>query len=308
MTGGWRALLAPNAANGAWAKRARDLGTMGGTGYAVAALVLFGLGDFVFKRAADAGVKTHHFIMVQAWFFSSSVFVYSLLTGKLLLGWPALWGSAAGAFMLIGYTNFSRSLSGGAVSINAPIFRLNFIITAVLAIAFLGEALTLEKIAALILALAAAWLLLGGGNGKSAKVDRRSLAQVTIATFALGIGNIMHKIGLDQGVLPETLVTAQAAVVASFATLSSYLIDRRIAPEAVVWRYSPLAALALVTAFVFLLRGLAQGEASVLVPIAQMGFIVTAGLGMVMLREPFTIRKMIGLTAAAGALGLFAAS
>jgi uncharacterized membrane protein len=281
---------------------------MSGTAYAIAALVLFGLGDFVFKRAADAGVKTHHFIMVQAWFFSSSIFVYALLTGRLVLGLPALWGSLAGVFMLIGYTNFSRSLSSGAVSINAPIFRLNFIITAVLAIAFLGEALTLPKIAALILALAAAWLLLGGGNGKPGAVNRRSLLQVIVATFALGIGNIFLKVGLQHGALPETLVTAQAAVVVSFATLTSFTIDRRIAPEAVVWRYSPLAALALVTAFVFLLRGLAQGEASVLVPIAQMGFIVTAGLGVVMLREPFTLRKMIGLAAAAGALGLFAAS
>ncbi len=282
------------------------VGAMSAMAYAIVALVFFGLGDFVFKRAADAGVKTHHFIMVQAWLFSSTVLVYALLTGTLVLDKAALWGSLAGVFMLIGFTNFSRSLGNGAVSINAPIFRLNFIITAALAIVLLGEALTLAKVAALAAALAAVWLLLGGGP--SGPVNRRSLVQVTVATCALGIGNIFLKIGLQQGALPETLVVAQAAVVVSFSTITSAVIDRRVAPLPITWRYSPPAALFLVIAFLCLLLGLARGEASVLVPIAQMGFIVTAGLGIVWLREPLTVRKIAGLAAAAVALAIFAAA
>jgi drug/metabolite transporter (DMT)-like permease len=40
----------------------------------------------------------------------------------------------------------------------------------------------------------------------------------------------------------------------------------------------------------------------VVVPIAQMGFVVTALLGFLFLREPFTARKGAGLLAALAAL------
>ena len=58
----------------------------------------------------------------------------------------------------------------------------------------------------------------------------------------------------------------------------------------------------LVVAFTLLAKGLERGEASVVVPIAQMGFVVTALLGFVFLREPFTARKGAGLIVALAAL------
>ncbi len=43
-----------------------------------------------------------------------------------------------------------------------------------------------------------------------------------------------------------------------------------------------------------------------LVPIAQMGFVVTAALGILVLREPLTARKAAGLAAALAALAVLA--
>jgi uncharacterized membrane protein len=57
-----------------------------------------------------------------------------------------------------------------------------------------------------------------------------------------------------------------------------------------------------------LLAGLARGEASVLVPVAQMSFVVTAGLGFIFLREALTIRKGFGLAIAIVALTCMARS
>jgi transporter family protein len=55
-------------------------------------------------------------------------------------------------------------------------------------------------------------------------------------------------------------------------------------------------------AFLLMLYGHTLGPASVLVPITQMGFVVTAALGVVLLGEPVTARKMVGLAAALSAL------
>jgi hypothetical protein len=49
-------------------------------------------------------------------------------------------------------------------------------------------------------------------------------------------------------------------------------------------------------------RDLGTAVASVLVPIAQMGFVVTAFVGFAVFREPMTPRKGLGRAAAVGAL------
>jgi transporter family protein len=79
-------------------------------------------------------------------------------------------------------------------------------------------------------------------------------------------------------------------------------VDHRIRPSRAALRYAPRAAIVLAFAFAFMLESLARGQASVVVPIAQMGFVVTALLGFLFLREAFTVRKGAGLVAALLAL------
>ena len=102
-------------------------------------MVFYGLADVVYKRAATAGVKPHHFLMAQAWFFAPAVLIYALASGQLHVVPAAAWGAVAGLCVFAGLYNFSRSLREGAVSVNAPIFRLNFTITAALAVIVLGD-------------------------------------------------------------------------------------------------------------------------------------------------------------------------
>src|SRR5499427_9745975 len=133
--------------------------------YALGALFLYGLADFVYKRAAAAGAQPHQFLMVQTWFFTSLAFVYGLVTGTLSFGAGALWGAGAGVLVVVGYYNFAWSLRHGSVSTNATIFRLSFAVTAVLAVLVLHEALTAPKLAGLALAFFAVWLLLAAPAG-----------------------------------------------------------------------------------------------------------------------------------------------
>jgi drug/metabolite transporter (DMT)-like permease len=279
-----------------------------GLGLALGAMLCFGVGDLIYKRAAAAGIDAGEFVMLQAWVFCPGITLYAWLTGTLDPHLSALWGSLAGLFLLIATYNFVRSLQGGAVSTNAPIFRLNFTITAALAILLLGETLTLAKAAALACALVAVWLLLAEAGAERGKSSLSSLARVLIATVAMAFGNLFYKVGLLHGAVPETIVAAQAWAFCSMATLLRFWRERRFRVAPGAWRYSTLAALALLIAFVLLVHGLALGPASVLVPVAQMSFVFTALLGAAMFRERLDIRKCAGLAAAAVALALFAVS
>jgi drug/metabolite transporter (DMT)-like permease len=281
----------------------------GGTGYAFAALACYGIGDFIYKNAVAAGVKPHHFLMGQAWCFTPAIFLYAWATGTLVIGPASAWGGLAGLFIFIAFYNFLRSLAGGSVSISAPVFRLNFLITALLAIVVLGEPVRLAMPIALALALAAIWLLLGGGGrGKRPEIDRRALGAVLLATLAMGVGNFCHTMGLRHGGLPETLLASQAAVFVALSTTFVRMVDKKVAPPMMIWKHTGAAAAVLIFAFLFMLHGIALGPASILVPIAQMGFVVTAALGIMVLREPMTARKGAGLVAALAALAVLASS
>lgn len=276
-----------------------------GIEYALGALLFFGIGDLVYKRGAAAGAQPHHFLMVQSWVFLPTVTVYGLLTGSLTFVAGTLWGSLAGLFVMIGFYNFVHSLKSGSISVNAPVFRLSFVLTAALGILLLGEPLTSHKFAGIALALAAAWLLLGAPaleNAAARGNSRSSLVRVLIATIAIGVGNVIYKYGLRAGATPASLIVAQAVVVVTLATGLVAAVDRRIRPSGAALRYAPGAAIVLAVAFACMVESLARGDASVVVPIAQMGFGVTALYGFVFLREPFTARKGAGLVAALAAL------
>jgi uncharacterized membrane protein len=101
---------------------------------------------------------------------------------------------------------------------------------------------------------------------------------------------------------------ASATVFTTLAILTTIIEDRKFAVPYTAWKHSAPAALASVCAFLFLLHALAIGQASVLVPIAQMGSMVSVGLGVLFLGETMTPRKFGGLAAAIAALALLAAS
>ncbi len=274
-----------------------------GIEYALGAMVCFGLGDLIYKRGSAAGVKPHHLLMLQSWVFMPISVIFAYLTDTLHFTWATAWGGAAGLCMWVGFYNFAYSLKLGAVSVNAPIFRLSFIITATLAILLLGEAATRAKLAGIGLALVASWLLLGG---RAQGVTAASLMRVGLATVSVGVGNLLYKVGLQHGALGPAMVASQAFVFVPLGLAFTASVDGRIRPPAMVWRYSTPAALILFAAFGLLAHSLSIGEASVVVPIAQMGFAVTAVLGFLVLHEPVTLRKVTGLLCAVIALLSFA--
>jgi len=92
------------------------------------------------------------------------------------------------------------------------------------------------------------------------------------------------------------------------ATVFGFLPERKFNPPAATWPYAACAALLLGFAFMLMATSLVRGEASVLVPVTQMGFVITAAAGILLLGEPTTARRFAGLATAVGALVCLAVS
>lgn len=281
-----------------------------GVELALGAMIFLGLADLAYKRGAATGVQAHYFLMGQAWCFAPAVALYGFVTGTLALDKAFLWGMSAGLFVFVALYNFARSLKSGSISIIAPIFRLSFTVTTALAVLVLGEPLTAWKLAGLAAALIAVWLLLGGeaGTAPAFGAARSSLVQALVAMAAMGVANFIYKVGALTGGSPASFIAGQASVFLPLATGFAWMTDRGIRPPRNLWPPAAAAALFFLFALILLFESLERGEASVLVPITQMGFIVTAAFGLVFLREPFTLRKGAGLAFALVALACLARS
>jgi len=119
---------------------------------------------------------------------------------------------------------------------------------------------------------------------------------------AMGVANFFYKVGALTGGSPATFIAGQAAIFLPLATGFAWRVDGGLRTTRAAWIHAGTAAALFLLALVLLFESLARGEASVLVPISQMGFVVTAAFGLVFLREPFTMRKGAGLAFTVAAL------
>src|SRR3989304_8382333 len=78
------------------------------------------------------GIPIASFMVLQSWFFGSTALIWALATGTFRWSPANLVGLACGVLAFVATYSFLRSLQapGGQVRVNAPIYRLNLVVTA----------------------------------------------------------------------------------------------------------------------------------------------------------------------------------
>jgi transporter family protein len=271
--------------------------------FALVSMVLVGVGDFVYKRAAVAGAVPSSFLLVQSWFFGATAFVFGLLTGTLRYH-PALWlGPAAALTVFAGARMFLHSLRHGEATVNTPIFRLSFVITVALAILFLGERLTPRKLLGFALAAAAILLLTAFPLGRLARgalggTPARPILWALAAMGCMGLLNFIYKVAAHLGATAPAFIFSQFCAFTLIALFHALWWEGGLRLDRAVWLHAPFAGVFISAGFIVLILALQRGEASVAVPISQMSFVMTTVLAAIVYREAFTLRKSLGLAAA----------
>jgi len=273
-------------------------------GFAIIALLAFGVNDVIFKRAAQHGATAHHMMMVLALTMLPVIVVYGLLTRTLAAHPGAWWGAVGGCFTYFAFYNFSRALHAGAMSVAVPVFRLFFVGTAVLSIVFLGESVSFLKVVGLAAGVLAVWLLLAPGMHATVEIPRHAVARILVAALLGSFPFFFFKKGLVEGASMPSVIAYQAATVSAIAAIGVFIREKRINAPAPALRHG--IAFGVIQAFGFgiLMQGMMRGEASILVPIAQLSFLVSAVVGIVWWQEALTARKVTGIVAAVGAVAL----
>ena len=274
---------------------------------ALLSMVLIGIYDFVYSKAVRKGVSAGTMTCSQACFFVPTVTLWSYLEGTYIWTPLLLLGPVAALLLFFGIWAFMRSVSLGEASVSTPIYRISFVITALVAILFLGEQMTIRKGIGFMLAAAAILLLSKFRLGSKAISRERttSILWALAAMISVGLLNIVYKLGVSGGVAPAMFLHSQGVCFITIAFIYARLTQGGPRFSRQGWAHGFVASFSLSTGLIALLAALKIGEASVVTPIGQLSFVVSVLMATLWMGERFTKRKMAGLLLAVATILAF---
>jgi uncharacterized membrane protein len=273
--------------------------------FALCSLLLAGLNDVVFKR--HSRVERSMAIYVMGMGIVWTVLQLGIVlqgTRELRLDAATL-GFGLGAGVLVALSNMFlvEALRHVDVSLASTIYRLNTIAVVIMAVALLGEPLTARKSVGVLLGLAAIVLLFerrsggGAGNAFMAFFSLVVLASLLRACFGVvSRAAVLH--GVDLQLMLLLTPPVWIAVGGAYAVVRG---DRLSGLTRAAIGYAVVSGALICGIANFLMLALERGEASVVVPIANMSFVVAMLLSVLLGMERLTGRKMVagGLACAA---------
>ena len=217
-----------------------------------------------------------------------------------------LWGIACGIFSAVGNMMLIESMTTLSAGICSTIYRLNLALVVPCSVFLLNESLNCKQIIGVVLAIAAviAFLPLQKNAAKERKKMLFPLIMIiTASIFRAGLG-LSCKYGPMQGASVNG-INLIIEIMWIFCGIGYYLIkERSLKFELKVAKYGTVSGLLVAGILYFMLMALnAKGaKASIVLPIAQMSFLVTFILSVIFLKEKITVMKITALLCGIGAM------
>ncbi len=257
--------------------------------------------DFISNKATleTGGKFTHKFYLIEnvtITLLLLIIWIFKIMPVKFDTK-SIFYGIIIGLFSFISYLLFLLSLRGENGSVNITIYRLNFVVSSVLAIVFLNESITLNKIIGITFCVAAILIFTNFKQIKASK-DNTIILSV-LASLTSGIMNLINKIALSSGVESNTLLFYRYLVVL-FATILYYKIANidiklNMKTSRSLIKYAVFAGALMLLSLNFLYYALKIGDVSIVTPIVQSCFIFTSVMCFVFLKEKLNLKKIMGI-------------
>lgn len=275
-------------------------------GFALLSLVCAGITDVVFKRYSAVARSRGLYVLGMGLVWGALQAGLAVATSlHLRLDAQAFaFGLAAGLLLAPANVFLIESLTHIDVSLGSTIYRLNTIAVVVLAVVLLDEQLTAIKLAGVLLGVAAIVLLYerDHAHAKARSVYRLFFALVVLAALLRAGFGVLSKLAAIRGVDLQAMLLVNCSVFILVGAIYAWRRRERIELGGATLGYVAITGALVFGVANFLMLAVARGEASVVVPIANMSFLValliSAGLGM----ERVTGRKLLAVGLAIAAI------
>ena len=202
---------------------------------------------------------------------------------------------------------YFKALQIGNVNKVTPVDKSSTVLTMILALIFLGEAISVLKFVSIVLIGVGTYLMIEKkADAKEAKDNKWLFFALGAAVFA-SLTAILGKIGIE-GVESNLGTAIRTVVVLIMAWLVVFVTKKQGEIKGIdkrSWKFLIFSGLTTGLSWLCYYKALQDGEASVVVPIDKLSILVTMAFSYFVLKEKFTKKSWIGLTGFVGGTLLF---
>ncbi len=280
-----------------------------GVGFALLSFAFSGLNDLVFKRYSISARSRGMLVLgIGVVWTALQLVVFGMQKEPLRFDATTVgFGLAAGALLVTSNILLLESFTHVDLGLGSTIYRLNTVAVVVLSFLLLDESIGAAKGAGVALGVLAVFLL-SNPPALSPHRARHALfvgAVVAASLFRAGYGVVTKKAMLVH-VSPRPLLLLISSSWIVGGGIYALAKDRRLTFTREKARYSALSGTLVFLIAYFLMRAVEQGEASVVIPIANMSFVVALAISLATGMEKLTARKAMAVAVAVGAIVLLA--
>ena len=273
--------------------------------YALLSLLFAGINDVVFKRysSKDRSRGTYIFGIGVIWT------VLQVLTFR-LRGVPLAFdsftlgfGLTAGFFLTLSNILLLESLTHIDASLGSTIYRLNTVGVLLLSVLFLHEPLGLWKVFGILCGILAVLLLYQRDlrPGHNSRFLLFFILAMVASLFRAAYG-VSTKAGILGGGDANTMLLFISSSWILGGIGYAALRERQFQLDKKQVTYSLMSGILVFLIVNFLMLAVQYGQASIVIPIANMSFVVTLFLSRIMKMETFTFKKLLAIGCAAGSI------
>ncbi len=275
--------------------------------FALLSLVFAGLLDVIYKRYSSLTRSRGMYLMGMGVTFGLLQVLATNIQGEPLQvdQTTLVYGLTAGLLVTASNILLIESFTHLDVSLGSTIYRLNTVGVVVLSIVFLAETLPLIKLIGILFGVLAALLLYRHQSELSSSNDFVVFFWVAILASFLRAGfGVVSKAGLSAGGSGTAMMTMAAVCWVGGGLIYAYFRERRVRITRVKIYYSIVSGTVVFLVVNTLFAALAQGDASVVIPIANLSFVVALIISVFLGMEQLTKRKTTALALAGIAIVL----
>ena len=276
--------------------------------YAFCCIFCSAMNDFVFKLFARKPRSRGIFVFVIGVAWAAASLLLPDLKG---ISWQTtiLWGIISGLFSVIGNLLLIEAMGKQSAGLCSTIYRLNLALVVPGAWILFKENNTLLQSIGIAAAFAAVLFFLPGSNsGEKHRDAKLGLILVIIAAVLRAGMGLSYKYAFNAGASANgiNMVNGICWIVGG---LIYYLLRERSRTDIECWKlkvagYGLLSGLFVFGIVFFMANSVKLGNASIVLPIMQMSFILTFILSAIFLKEKLTVYKFLALCSGAAALFL----
>ncbi|MEJ2396436.1 MAG: EamA family transporter [Candidatus Thiodiazotropha sp.] len=269
--------------------------------YALLSLFFAGLNDLLFKRYSAKARSRGMMIFTIG-------LVWAALQLILMLGSDApfevdgvtvAYGLVAGLALTLSNLLLIESLTHIEVSLGSTIYRLNTLGVVVLSVLLLQESLGLYKVAGIASGVFAILLLLQApGVGVDLRLHRRFVGLAILASLLRALYGVTTKGALNQGGDGDLLMLIAALCWIVGGAAYAVMREGRFRLSGKKLVYGVVSGLLVTLIVNFLVAAVALGEASVVIPIANLSFVAALLLSVALGWERLSARKLSAVACA----------